>query len=182
MASPNGIHSSQDLTEKLHFFNLDIVSQYVPVRTKPTTLPKLLILVLSFSGEDTSSYVIRYFIFISWEVCRSIFWGATRYNALKEKLPRAFMLIGWMEHDFRNISAKACANLHIQSRAMLFFERFDFLDAPKMALCMWRIQRGAQHARAPSKIVYRLCVCFYPVFYQNGSKWGSDTTREHLKP
>ena len=39
---------------------------------------------------------------------------------LKEKLPQAFMQIGWMEDDFRNLTAKVWANLDIP------LKRYDF--------------------------------------------------------
>ena len=41
---------------------------------------------------------------------------------LKEKLPQAFMQIGWMEDDFRNITAKVWVNLGNQE--MWFFKGF----------------------------------------------------------
>ena len=42
---------------------------------------------------------------------------------LKEKLPQAFMQIGWMEDDFRNLTAKFGEIWIIQSRDMIF-QRF----------------------------------------------------------
>ena len=71
MASPNDIHSSRDLAEKETILTSTLSHKMSP--TKQTTEPKLLILVSFFSGEDTSSTGISYYIFILWEVCRSIF-------------------------------------------------------------------------------------------------------------
>ena len=50
---------------------------------------------------------------------------------LKEKLHQAFMQIGWMESDFRNLRAKFGQIWKIQSRAMIFqsFDNF-FLCRP----------------------------------------------------
>ena len=44
-------------------------------------------------------------------------------HSLKEKLPEAFMQIGWMEDEFKNLTAKDWANLVNQSRDMIF-QRF----------------------------------------------------------
>ena len=41
-------------------------------------------------------------------------------HSLKEKLPQAFMQIGWMEDGFRNLTAKVWANLVNQSRDVIF--------------------------------------------------------------
>ena len=47
----------------------------------------------------------------------------------------------------------------------------------------WRIQAGAQQARAPSKFGSTIWFfLLYPVLCQNASKKGSNIMREHLKP
>ena len=38
-------------------------------------------------------------------------WKVQQNRQLKEKLPQAFMQIGWMEDDFRNLATKVWANL-----------------------------------------------------------------------
>ena len=48
---------------------------------------------------------------------------------LKEKLPQAFMHIGWMEDDFRNLTAKVWANLDNP------IKRYHFLKV-SLILCM----------------------------------------------
>ena len=48
---------------------------------------------------------------------------------LKEKLPQAFMQIGWMEDDFRNLTAKVWANLDNP------IKRYDFSKV-SLILCM----------------------------------------------
>ena len=50
-------------------------------------------------------------------------------SSLKEKLPQAFMQIGWMEDDFRNLTAKVWANLENP------IKRYDFSKVP-LILCM----------------------------------------------
>ena len=50
-------------------------------------------------------------------------------KTLKEKLPQAFMQIGWMEDDFRKLTAKVLANLDNP------FKRYDFWKVSLM-LCM----------------------------------------------
>ena len=42
-----------------------------------------------------------------------------------EKLPQAFMLIGWMESDFRNLTAKIRANVDYPIKNYLFLSSFD---------------------------------------------------------
>ena len=41
----------------------------------------------------------------------AFWWKSNRWEFLKEKLPQAFMQIGWMEDDFRKLTAKVWANL-----------------------------------------------------------------------
>ena len=48
---------------------------------------------------------------------------------LKEKLPQAFMQIGWMEEDFRNLTAKVWTNLDIP------IKKYDF-SMVSLILCM----------------------------------------------
>ena len=43
---------------------------------------------------------------------------------LKEKLPQAFMQIGWMEDDFRNLTAKVWANLESRDMSLQRFHWF----------------------------------------------------------
>ena len=50
-------------------------------------------------------------------------------HELKEKLPQAFMQIGWMEDDFRNLTAKVWANLDNPNK------RYDF-SKDSLILCM----------------------------------------------
>ena len=54
---------------------------------------------------------------------------ATRALFLNEKLPQAFMQIGWMEDDFRNLTAKVWANLDNP------IKRYDFSKV-SLILCM----------------------------------------------
>ena len=51
--------------------------------------------------------------------CKANYW-----QKLKEKLPQAFMQIGWMEDDFRNLTAKVWAILDNPIKRYDFFERF----------------------------------------------------------
>ena len=53
----------------------------------------------------------------------------TTITLLKEKLPQAFMQIGWKEDDFRNITAKVWANLDNP------IKRYDFSKV-SLILCM----------------------------------------------
>ena len=48
---------------------------------------------------------------------------------LKEKLPQAFMQIGWKEDDFRNLTEKVWANLDNS------IKRYDFLKV-SLIVCM----------------------------------------------
>ena len=50
-------------------------------------------------------------------------------EVLKEKLPQAFMQIGWMEDDFRNLTTKFWANLDNP------IKRYDFSKV-SLILCM----------------------------------------------
>ena len=45
---------------------------------------------------------------------------------LKEKLPQAFMQIGWMEDDFRNLTAKVWANLDNPIKRYMIYQRFHW--------------------------------------------------------
>ena len=76
VASRNGIHSSLVLAAKGKFWTAPLSHKMCPI--KQTTKPKLLILVLCFSGEetpstDTSNCMIC--IHILWEICRSVVIG-----------------------------------------------------------------------------------------------------------
>ena len=51
------------------------------------------------------------------------------WKCLKEKLPQAFMQIGWMKDDFRNLTAKVWANLDNP------IKRYDFSKV-SLLLCM----------------------------------------------
>ena len=55
--------------------------------------------------------------------------------SLKETLPQAFMQIGWMEDDFRNLTAKVWANLDNP------IKRYDFSKALLIS-CMSPSQVG----------------------------------------
>ena len=46
--------------------------------------------------------------------------NGTGHWLLKEKLPQAFMQIGWMESDFRNLTAKVWANLDKSNQELWF--------------------------------------------------------------
>ena len=54
----------------------------------------------------------------------------TWYFLLKEKLPQAFMQIGWMEDDFRNLTAKVWANLDNP------IKKYDFFFSSKVSLIL----------------------------------------------
>ena len=59
-------------------------------------------------------------------------WKILQYSSspnLKEKLPQAFMQIGWIEDDFRNLTAKLWANLDNP------IKRYDFSKV-SLILCM----------------------------------------------
>ena len=55
--------------------------------------------------------------------------------SLKEKLPQAFMQIGWMEDNFRNLTAKVWANLDNP------IKRYDFSKV-SLILCMSPLSDG----------------------------------------
>ena len=62
---------------------------------------------------------------LSSEIKLNLLWS----SSLKEKLPQTFMHIGWMEDDFRNLTAKVWANLDNS------IKRYDFSKA-SLILCM----------------------------------------------
>ena len=57
-------------------------------------------------ADTQQKYVLH--IFTSWSACVPSF---NQRSYLKEKLPQAFMQIGWMKTYFRNLPAKVWANL-----------------------------------------------------------------------
>ena len=64
--------------------------------------------------------------------CSSVMWSAVvkSYILIKEKLPQAFMQIGWMAKWIRNPTAKVWGNLDNPIKRYVFFKVFiNFLFA-----------------------------------------------------
>ena len=70
-----------------------------------------------------------YAIYFTYRYFRDVGLGGEIHESLKEKLPQAFMQIGWMEDDFRNPTAKVWANLDNPTK------RDDFSKV-SLILCM----------------------------------------------
>ena len=74
---------------------------------------------------------------VHWVLGALTFIAYRGWGTLKEKLPQAFMQIGWMENDFRNLSAKVCANLDnpIKSYDFAKFWLISCMPLSQVALC-----------------------------------------------
>ena len=75
------------------------------------------------AGKDVNCDPLNRSMFLLRESRWQSLWAGTDPRTLKEKLPHAFMQIGWMENYFRNLTAKVWAKFDNPRGGSSFFPR-----------------------------------------------------------